>query len=128
MKRTIFLFILCAIGQELFSQQIPDTSYNPDIQNPAYQTGQGSLIFIDEGHHNFHTKNGRYMPFSRLLEKDGYVVEAYKGKFDSKKLARGKILVIANALPGNHTHRPLTYSGEISFYKIQGINLDVRCM
>jgi len=98
MKRTVLLFILCAFGHELFSQQIPDTSYNPDIQNPAYQTGQGSLIFIDEGHHNFHTKNGRYMPFSKLLEKDGYVVEAYKGKFDSKKLAQGKILVIANAL------------------------------
>jgi hypothetical protein len=39
----------------LFSQQIPDTSYNPLIENTEYLIGKGSLVFIDEGHHNFHT-------------------------------------------------------------------------
>lgn len=82
----------------LMSQQIPDTTFNPMIQNPEYETGTGSLVYIDEGHNNFHTKDGRYLPFARLLEKDGYIVKAYKGEFTKEKLSKGKILVIANAL------------------------------
>ena len=97
MKILIILIILIFPGW-LFSQQIPDTTFNPVIQNPEYETGKGSLVFIDEGHHNFHTKEGRYLPFARLLEKDGYVVKEYKGEFTKKRLDTGKILVIANAL------------------------------
>lgn len=97
MKNFILLIILIFPGW-LFSQQIPDTTFNPIIRNPEYKNGKGSLIFIDEGHHNFHTKEGRYLPFARLLEKDGYVVKGYKGEFTKEKLDAGKILVIANAL------------------------------
>ena len=97
MKNFILLIILIFPGW-LFSQQIPDTTFNPIIRNPEYKTGKGSLIFIDEGHHNFHTKEGRYLPFAKLLEKDGYVVKGYKGEFTKKRLDTGKILVIANAL------------------------------
>ena len=82
----------------LFSQQIADTTYNPVIHNPEYDSGKGPVIFIDEGHHNFHTKNGRYKSFSNLLNRDGYVVRGYKGEFNKTKLAKGKILVISNAL------------------------------
>ena len=97
MKKFIILIIIILPGW-LFSQQIPDTTFDPVIKNPEYKTGKGSLIFIDEGHHNFHTKEGRYLPFARLLEKDGYLVKGYKGQFTKKKLDACKILVIANAL------------------------------
>jgi hypothetical protein len=96
-KNFIILIILIFPGW-LFSQQIPDTTFNPVIQNPEYKTGKGSWVFVDEGHHNYHTINGRYLPFARLLEKDGYVVEGYKGEFTKKRLGTCKILVIANAL------------------------------
>lgn len=97
MKYFVVLIILF-LPARLFSQQIPDTTFNPVIQNPEYGTGKGSLVFIDEGHHNFHTIEGRYLPFARLLEKDGYVVKGYKGEFTKEKLDACKILVIANAL------------------------------
>ena len=96
--KILILLIFLILPNWLFSQQIADTTYNPIIHRPEYEAGKGSVVFIDEGHHNFHTKDGRYNPFSKLLEKDGYVVKGYKGKFDKKKLATGKILVIANAL------------------------------
>lgn len=82
----------------MFSQQIADTNYNPKIDNPAYKSGKGPIVFIDEGHNNFHTKNGRYKAFSNLLERDGYKVKAYKGVFEKKKLEKGEILVISNAV------------------------------
>jgi hypothetical protein len=96
--RTIILVVFCCFFNILLSQQVADSLYSPTIQKIAYKTGNGPIVFIDEGHFNFHTKNGRYKSFSNLLEKDGYIVQAYKGFFQPKKLAAGKILVISNAL------------------------------
>lgn len=98
MKRLILLIILTITSSGIFSQQIADTTYNPIIHNPEYDLGKGPVVFIDEGHYNFHTKDGRYKAFSNLLERDGYKVQGYKGVFEKKKLANGKILVISNAL------------------------------
>lgn len=96
--KPLILFILFTLPAWLFSQQIADTAYNPIIPNPEYAPGKGPVIFIDEGHHNFHTKEGRYKPFSNLLERDGYIMKEYKGTFKKSGLSGGKILVIANAL------------------------------
>jgi hypothetical protein len=100
MKRTIYLtaFIIVTASLTVTGQQIPDTSYNPHIENPAYTTGAGPVVFIDEGHYNFHTKDNRYLPFAMLLERDGYRIMGYSGQFTTEKLNRGKILVISNAL------------------------------
>lgn len=95
--RQIIWFILGLLCSFSFAQQIPDLNYNPIIASPAYKTN-GPIVLIDEGHHNFHTKEGRYKPFANLLERDGYFVESHKGKFSKESLAKGKILVIANAL------------------------------
>lgn len=96
--RTIILIVFVCFCNALFSQQVADTLYNPEIENIAYNSGLGPVVFIDEGHFNFHTKNGRYKSFSNILEKDGYKVLAYKGPFELNKLSEGKILVISNAL------------------------------
>jgi uncharacterized protein (DUF2249 family) len=97
MKNFILLILLFTPGW-LCAKQIADTTYSPVILHPAYSPGEGSVVFIDEGHHNFHTKNGRYKPFSNLLERDGYIVREYKGLFNQHELAKGQILVISNAL------------------------------
>ena len=96
--KTMLAIIFLILPLWLFSQQTADTTYNPIIQNPEYETGKGPVVFIDEGHHNFHTKNGRYKAFAKLLERDGYIVTEYKGEFNSNNLSQGKILVISNAL------------------------------
>ena len=92
------LAILLAVPCSVYAQQIADTTYKPEIKNPVYEPGKGSVVFIDEGHHNFHTKSGRYRAFSDLLERDGYVVRAYGGAFRMSELEKGEILVISNAL------------------------------
>lgn len=99
MKR-MFFAILTAIVLMFPSaaQQVADTMYAPLIVNSAYSAGKGPLIYIDEGHFNFHTKGDRYLPFARLLERDGYRTDGYGGSFEMKKLGRCRILVISNAL------------------------------
>ena len=99
--KTLCLLIICILPSLLLAQQIVDTTYNPIIHNPEYELGKGPIVLIDEGHYNFHTKNGRYKPFSNLLERDGYNVKEYKGVFNKNDLAKGKILVISNALSEN---------------------------
>ena len=96
--RGLTVCLLLLFGYNSIAQQVPDLNYDPSIENPAYPTGNGPVVFIDEGHNNFHTKDGRYLPFAKVLEKDGYQVKAYKGTFYEKSLNEGRILVIANAL------------------------------
>jgi hypothetical protein len=92
---TLILFFVFA---GLFGQQVADSLYNPPINTPEYGLGKGPVVFLDEGHHNFHTKNGRYKAFSNLLERDGYKVWEYKTLFTTEALNKGKILVVSNAL------------------------------
>ncbi|MBN1819178.1 MAG: DUF4350 domain-containing protein [Prolixibacteraceae bacterium] len=98
MRKLIILLISFSFNYYSFSQQVADTTYNPVIKNPEYKPGKGPIVYIDEGHSNFHTKDGRYKAFATLLERDGYKVKSYSGEFDKEKLETGKILVISNAL------------------------------
>lgn len=99
MKRKLFAgWILAMVVATSAGQQVPDTGYAPLIEHPAYSRGQGPLVYIDEGHHNFHTRGDRYLPFARLLERDGYVTGGYAGRFFPDRLKECRILVISNAL------------------------------
>ena len=96
--KVFFNLLFLLITSASLAQQVADTAYQPVIKNKKYDAGKGPVIQIDRGHHNFHTREGRYKPFASLLERDGYVVMDYDGDFTSEKLAGVKILVIANAL------------------------------
>jgi len=103
MKRSFTLFLLSfsiiflVDRDDCKSQQVADTTFNPIIEDPAYELNQGPIIFIDESHHNFHTISGRYQAFAKLLQKDGYQLTPFQENFTKAGLQRGKILVISNA-------------------------------
>lgn len=80
------------------AQQVADTLFMANVGSAAYSKGTGPTVLIDEAHHNFHTMGGRYLPFARLLQKDGYVVKPQRDRFTLGDLRRAQILVIANAL------------------------------
>jgi uncharacterized protein (DUF2249 family) len=65
---------------------------------------------IDQGHHNFHTLDGRYQPFAELLAADGYRLAPHKGSFSEESLEQARILIVANALHESNTqnwHKPV---------------------
>lgn len=76
------------VSSQLIAQQSADTLFNPNIGAPAFKEGAGPTVLIDEGHYNFHTMNGRYLAFTRLLQKDGYVVKPQRGRFTRTDLDR----------------------------------------
>src|SRR5687767_10900747 len=102
MKRinALALPLLAAVllAPSAYAQQVADTSFKPPIPNPAYRTGRGPVVMLDEAHLNFHTAEGRYKPFAELLRRDGYVVKPSLLKFSKASLRGGRILVIANPL------------------------------
>ena len=93
------VFIILAIGARFtLSQQVPDLEYRPPIPNPAYSSGKGPQVSIDEAHHNFHTANGRFEPFAQLLRRDGYVVGRLREPLSSTSLKQIDVVVIANPI------------------------------
>ena len=83
-------------------QQVADTAFRPPIGRPAFASGSGPLVLLDEAHHNFHTADGRYAPFAALLRRDGYRVEPLRERFSRSSLASARVLVIANALDSSN--------------------------
>ncbi|WP_051315339.1 DUF4350 domain-containing protein [Algoriphagus terrigena] len=98
MPKRVLLALLFLIPLMGAAQQVADTGFDPVISSPVYPRGQGPVVLIDEAHHNFHTKDGRFSAFANVIEKDGYVVEASVAPFTKEQLEKGKILVVSNAL------------------------------
>lgn len=84
------------------AQQVPDSAFAPAVARPAFAEGAGPLVLVDEAHTNFHTTDGRYYAFARLLRRDGYVVRGLREPFTRASLAGARVLVIANALHGRN--------------------------
>jgi hypothetical protein len=78
--------------------QDADASFRPQIGAPAFGDARRPRIAIDEGHSNFHTADGRYRPFARLMERDGFRVIASPGQITPEALRNVDIFVTANAL------------------------------
>jgi len=98
-RKLLWVGILFCLGMgQLIGQQVPDTSFQVNITEKAFPKNDGPVIAIDEGHHNFHTIDGRYHTFAWILRKDGYRVQRHKNAFITKGLAQVDILVIANAI------------------------------
>lgn len=87
----------------LQAQQVPDTSYAPGILHPTHDSGSGPLVLIDRAHHNFHTREGGFAGFARLLTLDGYRTGDLSGFLEDIAALDGcRILVIANALDASN--------------------------
>lgn len=95
-KLGVVLLAVIGIGIAA-SQQMADPEFSATVAHPAYTTTH-PRIAIDEGHKNFHTKDGRFKPFADLLRSDGYEVVANSEEFTAKSLAHTDVLVISNAL------------------------------
>ncbi len=77
--------------------QRADPNFDTKVARPAYAATHPRVLF-DEAHNNFHTTDGRYKPFAQVMASDGYTIIPNKERFTRDLLAKGDILLIANAL------------------------------
>jgi hypothetical protein len=95
----VAMFLLGASPGNGRAQQVPDTAFRFSNPDPSYPAGTGPVVLIDRAHHNFHTKDGGFFAFARLLEQDGYRVQNLSLPVTGPNvLDNCRILVIANAL------------------------------
>jgi hypothetical protein len=94
------VFMLCV--SSILAQQVPDTSFTFNIENPAYESGKGPVIKVDNFHCNFHNIGERYKPFAKLLEADGCRLSSFSELFTKEALGKCRILVISNALDSSN--------------------------
>lgn len=80
------------------AQQQTNPDFKPKPIKPAFESGTGPRVVIDEAHSNFHTRTGRYKPFSIVAEADGFQISSNEKLFSAESLAECDILVIANPL------------------------------
>lgn len=80
------------------AQQVADTAFRPPLGAPTWAEAQGPHVVLDEAHHNFHTLEGRYLTFARLLRGDGFVVNPGRRSLTADALRGASVLVVANAL------------------------------
>jgi hypothetical protein len=78
-------------------QQLADSTYTPTVAEAAFTTRHPKILF-DEAHHNFHTMDGRYQAYAKLMAADGCVLTPNKTPFSAATLKGYDVLVIANAM------------------------------
>ncbi len=99
MKQKHVLAAIFAVAATLCSaQQIPDTAFLFQNPHPHFTPGKGPAVCLDEAHYNFHTLDGRYATFGKVLREDGYQMQSSREAFSAASLSNCKVLVIANAL------------------------------
>ena len=98
MKYSLLPILLLVASAAASAQQLPDTAFIPEIDNPSYPAGNGPVIMIDEAHNNFHTMGDRYFVFAELFCRDGYRVQPGTGLFTESLLKTADVLVISNAI------------------------------
>lgn len=111
------------LGVSLGAQQVPDRDFRPPLARPAYSTGSGPRLCLDEGHHNFHTLDDRFWAFGELARRDGYRVVPLRLTFSSQSLRACDLLVISNAQPSARpwTEYPLPTPSAFSDIEIAAV-------
>lgn len=103
------------ISCQAYAQQATDRSFVSSVITPTYATAQGPTVCLDEGHNNFHTLDNRFWPFGELLRADGYVLRSLFGRFALPGLGSCRVLVIANAQPGDENWDAYPYPTPTAF-------------
>ena len=89
------------------SELTVDDSFDPPIAKPAFATGKGPVVLVDEKHRNVVSLQSYFRPVGRYLGKDGYVVRPGTEVFTQAALSGVRVLIVANAqaeegaLPGS---------------------------
>jgi hypothetical protein len=81
----ILLLLICLASGVLQAKQEVDLGFVPKNNKIV---SKDKIVLVDEAHHNFHTLDGLYKPFAKVLESAGYIVEKNINKFTSKSLKR----------------------------------------
>lgn len=94
------IILIAGCDSATIDTQLGDIEYMPVVAAPAYTSEQAPVVLVDAAHGNYHTIDGRYGAFARLLEADGCVVRSADGPATRDLLGQADVYVISNAIKG----------------------------
>jgi hypothetical protein len=103
-----------ALAQSAGQQQV-DPAFRAVVTHPMHAPGRGPRVCVDHAHHNFHRLDGRFAPFGDVLRADGYRLESIELRFDVGALEHCRLLVVANAQPGDQPWSEYAYPTPSAF-------------
>lgn len=115
MKLFSLMLSLMLICSCINAQQVPDTAFTYEIKSPAFPSGKGHVVLVDEAHNNFHKIDDRYRPFAKLLRSDGYIVKPGTSKITRELLGACKIFV--SSVPTSKSNQSAYSKQEIEILK-----------
>lgn len=93
---SLFLFFIPFLS---VAQQLVDPDFIPKrVVCYFCELESSPVVAVDSAHYNFHTVEGRYKPFAKVLEADGLTVIDFNKRFSRVSLDAVDILVVANAV------------------------------
>jgi hypothetical protein len=95
-----FLLLSGCAGHHPTTSQQPASDWQPTVSAPQFTSDTGPRVLVDAAHGNFHTIDGRFAAFARLLRADGYRVASAAQPITAALLAEADVFVIANAVKG----------------------------
>lgn len=96
----VALLILGGCAGHPTASQLPAPDWQPPVSTPQFPANTGPRVLVDAAHGNFHTIDGRFAAFARLLRADGYRVTSAAQPITPALLADADVFVIANAVKG----------------------------
>lgn len=89
-------------SDRITNSQTADDQWSPSVTSPEFPQGDGPVVLVDAAHGNYHTIGGRFSPFAKLLELDGYRIQSANDEVTPKLLDAASVFVISNAVRGGY--------------------------
>lgn len=93
-----FLVILLCLPVYVYSQQTADPDFEYKDLADHYVGKERPRVLIDEAHNNFHTREGRYASFTKILQAYGFEVGSLTESVSAKSLEGVSMLVVSNPI------------------------------
>jgi len=97
----LVLALLFLPASTLVAQQVGDRAFSVPNEHPLFLPDSGPRVCYDAGHHSFHSLEGSYYSFGKLLRSDGFRTTSVDGPFEETTLTECEVLVSVNALAGS---------------------------
>ena len=91
-RKTLFVSLMLAFGAATASHA---QHFDPQVPQPAFQSGKGPRVLFDSAHFNFHTEMSA---FFELLRKDGFRLSFQKKPWTPASLEQADLVVISGPL------------------------------
>lgn len=94
----LVISLIILLANPVKAQQVIDSTFRIEVENPLFPEGNGPVILVDEAHNNDMVLEGGFRPLAEILKQYGYQPFRLYKPIQRSSLKGADILVIIGAL------------------------------